>query len=62
LEREKLERDIGRYGNILRLVTDARTVAVVTEMLAETRDRLNKMDRSAAAGGETGATPSRKGI
>jgi hypothetical protein len=62
MERDKLERDIWRYGNILRFVTDDRTVAVVSEMLAETRDRLNKMDQSAATGAETGATPSRKGI
>ena len=46
MEREKLEREISRYGNILRLVTDEWTVAVLTRMLGEARDRLSKTDRA----------------
>jgi hypothetical protein len=44
MEREELEEDISRYEAILCLVTDEAVVAAVTEMLAEARDQLDKLD------------------
>jgi hypothetical protein len=44
MEREELEEDISRYETILCLVTDEAVVAAVTEMLAEARDQLDKLD------------------
>ena len=45
MERKELIAAIGRYNTILGLIKDDRVVAVVTEMLAEARDQLRKMDQ-----------------
>jgi hypothetical protein len=46
MERKELEQEIRRYDTILRFVTDERTVTVVSEMLAEARNRLSNMHRN----------------
>jgi len=48
MEREELEAVISRYETILRLVSDERAVAVVTEILADARDRLRGMNQTEA--------------
>ena len=45
MEREELEAVISRYETILRFVSDERAVAVITEILAEARDQLRKLDQ-----------------
>jgi hypothetical protein len=56
MEREELEKAIRRYETILRQVSDERVVAVVTGMLADTRDRLSKIDQIEAAAKSLGTS------
>ena len=42
MERETLKQAVRRYPTILRFISDDRAIAVLTDMLAETRDSLSK--------------------
>jgi hypothetical protein len=46
MNREMLEEKIKRYNTILRYIVDDRTVLVLKDMIAETRDRLREFGQT----------------
>jgi len=45
-KKEKLEKDLERYNALLRLVTDARAVAALHQLIRETMERLRHINNS----------------
>ena len=45
-ERERLLRDLERYRALLDYTTDKEAIAVIEQVIRETRDRLNQLDTS----------------
>ena len=44
-DRRKLLGDLKRYGAVLRLTTDPQAIAAIEQLIRETRDRLDELDR-----------------
>jgi hypothetical protein len=44
-DRRKLLGDLERYGAVLRLTTDSQAIAALEQLIRETRDRLDELDR-----------------
>jgi hypothetical protein len=45
-ERRKLVGDLERYDALLRLTTDHQAITAIEQLIRETRDRLNELDRA----------------